>query len=275
MDILAILAGMATGMVLGLFGSGGSIIALPALLYLLNVAPKSAIAMSLGVVGITATLTAFDHWRRNNVIVRVALVFGMFGMMGTFAGARLGLLTPVVIQLGLFALVMYAAAWRMLKPARLNSVEPVAASADEVVAMGGGAAAFRGCHDFFSPCMGRIALHGIGVGVLAGLVGVGGGFLIVPALVLLSGVPMKQAVGTSLAIVAAQSYAGFVGYLGGVPIDYPLMGAFTAVTVLGSFMGMRLAGRISHAALKKSFAWFLVGVASYILLKSVIGEGLA
>ena len=275
MDILAIQAGMVTGMVLGLFGSGGSIIALPALLYLLDVAPKSAIAMSLGVVAITATLTAFDHWRRGNVVVRVALVFGLFGVMGTFVGARLGLLTPVVIQLGLFALVMYAAAWRMLKPAKLIPASPVAASADGVVATGSGTAAFSSCHDFFSPCMGHIALHGIGVGVLTGLVGVGGGFLIVPALVLLSGIPMKQAVGTSLAIVAAKSYAGFAGYMGGVPIDYALMGAFTAVTVVGSFVGTRLAGYVSQATLKKAFAWFLVVVASYILLKSVIGEALA
>lgn len=268
MDILAILAGLATGVVLGLFGSGGSIIALPALLYLLHVEPKSAIAMSLGVVGVTATITAIDNWRRGNVVPRVALVFGLFGVMGTFAGARLGLLTPVVIQLGLFALVMYAAAWRMLKPVKLNPAQPVPAAADSVVA-------FSHCHDFFSPCMGHIALHGIGVGVLTGLVGVGGGFLIVPALVLLSGIPMKQAVGTSLAIVAAKSYAGFAGYLGGVPIDYALMGAFTAVTVVGSFIGTRLAGHVSQAGLKKAFAWFLVVVASYILLKSVIGDVLA
>jgi uncharacterized membrane protein YfcA len=264
MDIFAIVAGLATGMVLGLFGSGGSIIALPALMYLLHVEPKSAIAMSLGVVGVTATLSAVDHWRRGNVDVRVALVFGVFGVAGTFAGARLGLLTPVVIQLGLFALVMYAAAWRMLKPAKL--VVP----AGGVVNAGGGTAALGGCHDFFSPCMTRIALHGIGVGVLTGLVGVGGGFLIVPALVLLSGIPMKQAVGTSLAIVAAKSYAGFLGYMGGVPVDYALMGAFTAVTVIGSFVGTRLAGRISQAALKKAFAIFLLFVATYILLKSVL-----
>jgi len=270
MDILAILAGLATGVVLGLFGSGGSIIALPALLYLLHVEPKSAIAMSLGVVGVTATITAIDNWRRGNVVIRVALVFGLFGVMGTFAGARLGLLTPVVIQLGLFAVVMYAAAWRMLKPARLSPAGP--ASADGVVASADGTVAFRSCHDFFSPCMGHIALHGIGVGILTGLVGVGGGFLIVPALVLLSGIPMKQAVGTSLAIVAAKSYAGFAGYMGGVPIDYALMGAFTAVTVVGSFIGTRLAGRVSQAALKKAFAWFLVVVATYILLKSVVGE---
>lgn len=264
MDIFAILAGLATGMVLGLFGSGGSIIALPALMYLLHVEPKSAIAMSLGVVGVTATLSAIDHWRRGNVDVRVALVFGVFGVAGTFAGARLGLLTPVVIQLGLFALVMYAAAWRMLKPAKL------VAPAGGVVSVGGGTAALGGCHDFFSPCMTRIALHGIGVGVLTGLVGVGGGFLIVPALVLLSGIPMKQAVGTSLAIVAAKSYAGFLGYMGGVPIDYALMGAFTTVMVIGSFIGTRLAGRISQAGLKRAFAWFLVCVATYILIKSVI-----
>lgn len=271
MDILAILAGMVTGMVLGLFGSGGSIIALPALLYLLDVAPKSAIAMSLGVVGVTATIAAFDNSRRGNVVIRVALVFGLFGMMGTFAGARLGLLTPVVIQLGLFALVMYAAAWRMLHPAKLNPTGSAVAT-DSVVVSADGSVAFSHCHDFFSPCMGHIALHGVGVGVLAGLVGVGGGFLIVPALVLLSGIPMKQAVGTSLAIVAAQCYAGFAGYLGGVPIDYALMGAFTAVTVVGSFIGTRLAGHVSQAALKKAFAWFLVVVASYILLKSVVGE---
>ncbi|MEW6120916.1 MAG: sulfite exporter TauE/SafE family protein [Pseudomonadota bacterium] len=267
MDVFAILAGLATGVVLGLFGSGGSIIALPALLYLLHVEPKSAIAMSLGIVAITATLSALDNWRRGLMDVRVAFVFGLFGVAGTFAGARLGLLTPVVLQLGLFALVMYAAAWRMLKPARVAT--PSAGTG--VVGGGDGAAALGGCRDFFSPCMGHIALHGIGVGVLTGLVGVGGGFLIVPALVLLSGIPMKTAVGTSLAIVAAKSYAGFAGYMGGVPIDWAVMGSFTAVTVIGSFIGARFSTRISQEALKKAFAWFLVVVASYILFNSVIG----
>ena len=267
MDILAILAGAATGMVLGLFGSGGSIIALPALMYLLHVEPKSAIAMSLGVVAVTATFSAYDHWRRSNVDVRVALVFGAFGVAGTFAGAKLGVVTPVVVQLTLFALVMYAAAWRMLK--RQAAVASPAAGGG-VVVTGGGTAALGGCQDFFSPCMGHIALHGIGVGVLTGLVGVGGGFLIVPALVLLSGIPMRQAVGTSLAIVAAKSYAGFAGYMGGVPVDYTLMGWFTLVTVMGSFLGTRLASCLSQELLKRGFAVFLVFVASYILLKSVI-----
>lgn len=257
-DSLALLAGAATGLVLGIFGSGGSIVALPALMYLLHVEPKSAIAMSLGVVAVTASISAVDHWRRGNVDLRISAVFGLFGVGGTFAGAKLGLLTPVALQLALFALVMYAAAWRMLKQPALR---PVAA--------GGGTAAI-GCHEFFSPCMGHIALHGIGVGVLTGLVGVGGGFLIVPTLVLLSGIPMKQAVGTSLAIVAAKSYAGFAGYLGGVPIDYGLMAGFTAITVLGSLAGTRLAHRLSPELLKKAFAVFLLLVASYILLNSVL-----
>jgi hypothetical protein len=266
MDILAILAGAATGVVLGLFGSGGSIIATPALLYLLDVAPKSAIAMSLGIVAVTATIAALDNWRRGNVDVSVAAVFGLFGVAGTYAGARLGVVTPVAIQLAVFALVMYAAAWRMLKPARLA----VPASGDAALSASGGVAALP-CTGLFSPCMAHMALHGIGVGVLTGFVGVGGGFLIVPALVLLSRIPMKIAVGTSLAIVAAKSYAGFAGYMGAVPIDWALMGGFTAVTVVASFAGTRIAHGFSQDALKRGFAVFLLFVATYILLKSVIG----
>ncbi|MDD5394976.1 MAG: sulfite exporter TauE/SafE family protein [Thiothrix sp.] len=268
MSFSTILAGLATGMVLGLFGSGGSIIALPALIYLLHVDPKSAIAMSLGVVAVTATISALEHWRRGNVDLRVSLVFGLFGVMGTFAGARLGIITPVVVQLGLFALVMYAAAWRMLKPAQI----PLAAPAtDGGLLVGADGTAVLACQHFSDPCMRHIALHGIGVGVLTGLVGVGGGFLIVPALVLLSRVPMKLAVGTSLAIVAAKSYAGFAGYMGSVPVDWAVMGGFTAVTVVGSFIGIHFSTRFSQALLKKAFAWFLVVVATYILFKSVLG----
>jgi len=264
MDFLAGLAGAATGIVLGLFGSGGSIIATPALLYLLDVEAKSAIAMSLGIVAVTATIAALDNWRRGNVDVSVAAVFGLFGVLGTYAGARLGVVTPVAVQLTVFALVMYAAAWRMLKPARLPAPTSGAISA------AGGAAALPSS-GLFSPCMGHMALHGIGVGVLTGLVGVGGGFLIVPALVLLSRIPMKTAVGTSLAIVAAKSYAGFAGYTGAVPIDWGLMASFTAVTVVASFAGTRLAHRFSQEVLKRAFSVFLLFVATYILLESVIG----
>lgn len=257
MSLSAILAGLVTGLLLGIFGSGGSIITTPALLYLLDVAPKSAIAMSLGIVAVTATLTALQHWRRGNVNLRVTAVFGSFGVAGTYAGALLGVITPVVIQLTLFALVMYAAAWKMLKPKR----EPKSLCA----------AVVTDCPD--DECdrfqYTHIALHGITVGVLTGVVGVGGGFLIVPALVLLSGLSMKKAIGTSLAIVAMKSYAGFVGYAGEVPIDYSLMGIFAAVAIVGSIGGSLICHRLPAAQLQRGFGAFLILVASYILFKSV------
>lgn len=110
MSFSVIIAGLVTGILLGVLGSGGSIVTMPALLYLLDVEPKSAIAMSLGIVAITATITALQHWKRGNVNLKVTAIFGLFGVAGTYAGALLGVITPVAIQLGLFAVVMYAAA---------------------------------------------------------------------------------------------------------------------------------------------------------------------
>lgn len=265
MIIIALFAGAATGTVLGLLGSGGSIIAVPALLYLLHVEPKQAIAMSLGIVAITASISALDNWRRGNVDIRVATMFGLFGVIGTFIGTRLGVHTPVALQLGLFASVMLAAAWRMLKTKKQQQVVQSA----QLAGVGGPANSIAES-EIIKAHMGQIALLGIGVGALTGLVGVGGGFLIVPALVLISGIPMKIAIGTSLAIVAANSSTGFAGYMGVVPVDWLMMTSFTAVTIVGSFAGTRLAHRIPQETLKRSFGVFLVFVATYILLKSVI-----
>ena len=264
MIFLAIISGAITGIVLGLFGSGGSIIAMPALMYLLNVEAKSAIAMSMGIVAVTATISGWDNWRRGNVDVRVAAMFGLFGVIGTYGGARLGVYTPVIVQLTLFALVMYAAAWKMLQKKKFTQAQAVQ------LALAGGTTVADAEIEIIKAHMGQIALHGVGVGVLTGLVGVGGGFLIVPALVLLSGMPMKTAIGTSLVIVAAKSYSGFAGYIGAVPVDWAMMGAFTLLTVAGSFAGTRIAHRFSHEKLKESFAIFLIIVATYILLKSFI-----
>jgi hypothetical protein len=257
MSISIIFAGLITGVLLGVFGSGGSIITMPALLYLLNVDAKSAIAMSLGIVAVTATVTALQHWRKGNVHLRITAIFGLFGVIGTFAGAKLGVIMPVFIQLGLFALIMYAAAWKMLKPAPQHK------------SLG---AARTECADGFCADLDyrEIALHGIAVGVLTGVVGVGGGFLIVPALVLLSGLPMKQAVGTSLSIVALKSFAGFAGYAGAVAIDYSLMAVFTGIAITGSVAGSMLAQHLPADLLKRGFGGFLVLVASYILIKQFI-----
>jgi len=257
MSIAVIIAGLVTGILLGIFGSGGSIITMPALLYLLDVEPKSAIAMSLGIVAITATITSLQHWRRGNVNLKITAVFGLFGVIGTYAGALLGVVTPVFIQLGLFALIMYAAAWKMFKP----SPQHKSVCAAYVESPDGY------CDDLNYR---EIAAHGIGVGVLTGLVGVGGGFLIVPALVLLSGLPMKKAIGTSLGIVSLKSVAGFAGYAGAVAIDYSLMAVFTAIAITGSLLGCHLAHHLPADLLKKGFGGFLLLVASYILIEQVM-----
>jgi uncharacterized membrane protein YfcA len=262
MSPIALAAGLATGFMLGLFGSGGSIITLPALIYLAGVATKPAVAMSLGIVGVTAAISVVTHFRRGNVDVPVAAVFGLFGVIGTYVGARIGILVPALLQLLLFAGTMFVAAFRMLNP------REIAPRTTELVRLDGDRAGRMICLDLSSA--GHIAAHGIVVGVLTGIVGVGGGFLIVPALVLLSGLPMKKAVGTSLVVVAAKSFAGFAGYLGAVAIDYTLMAAFTAIAVAGSFLGGGLSHRMSPESTRKGFAVFLVIVAGYIVVRETL-----
>ncbi len=257
MSISIIIAGLLTGLLLGIFGSGGSIITMPSLLYLLDVEPKSAIAMSLGIVAVTATIAALQHWYRGNIDLKITTIFGLFGIAGTYAGALIGIITPVILQLSIFALVMYAAAWKMLKP--VSQQQLASNNTDNCQHNNHNNLQYK-----------HIALHGITVGILTGIVGVGGGFLIVPALVLLSNLPMKKAVGTSLSIVALKSFAGFAGYAGSVSIDYQLMGMFTAVAITGSILGSQLGHHLPANLLKKGFAFFLLLVASYILFKSIL-----
>ncbi|MDA8094647.1 MAG: sulfite exporter TauE/SafE family protein [Betaproteobacteria bacterium] len=261
MDALAMLMGIATGILLGLLGSGGSIITIPTLVYLLGVAPKQAIAMSLGIVAISATISALNHWRHGNVDLKLAAVFGFFGTAGAYLGTRLGITMPAALQLTIFAIVMYAAAYRMLKSKR-PAFKP--AGADVVRPESAANASGAG----LTNRLWKIALTAFAVGSLAGFVGVGGGFLIIPALVLLTGTPMKQAVGTSLVIVTFNCITGFMGYLGSVPIDYKLLAVFTALMIAGSFAGTLLSHRLSHDTLKRSFGIFLVLIASYIVLKN-------
>lgn len=252
MSLFAILAGAITGIVLGLLGSGGSIVTTPALLYLLHLEPKAAIAMSLGIVAITAAIAAIHHWRLGNIDFRIAAVFGLFGIVGAHFGARAGLYAPVVVQLGLFAAFAYFAAFRMLRK------KSVAAAAEEE----------PGARP--SPDIRHIGGHGLLIGGFTGLVGVGGGALVIPTLVLWSRLSLRRAVGTSLVIVAANAAAAFASYLGTVTLNYTLMGSFTAVTVAGSFLGAHVAKRISTAALTRVFAVFLMALASYIIIKSVL-----
>ncbi|MDA8390557.1 MAG: sulfite exporter TauE/SafE family protein [Gammaproteobacteria bacterium] len=256
MNVVSGIAGLVMGLVLGIFGSGGSIITTPALIYLAHLPPKSAIATSLGVIAITAAVATFQQWRRQNVDFKITAIFSLFSVSGAYLGTRLGVGLTVVTQLVIFACAMYAAAFKMLRPA------PIHRSV--------GAAAVEPTPAAVSPSLIRVCLIAVAVGVLAGLVGVGGGFLIVPSLVLLCGLSIRQAIGTSVAIVTLNSTSGFLGYAGHVPIDYPLVGAFALLAIGGSVVGTRLAHRLSAEHLKRIFGVFLVLAASAILFKNLL-----
>src|SRR5690606_2764655 len=251
MGLLGVLLGLPVGLSLGLLGGGGSVLTVPLVVYALGFGAREAIAMSLAVVGVTSLFGAAGHWRAGNVNLRVALVFGAVAMLGTYLGARLAVFFSGAAQLALFAVVMLVAAVFMFR---------------------GRAPAPPAGGDIARPATGMpfalIALEGVAVGVLTGLVGVGGGFLIVPALVLLGRLPMRQAVGTSLVVIALKSAAGFYGYLGQVEVPWAFMGMFTAVTVTGILVGTSLVRFVPQEALRRAFAVFLVVMGGFILYQN-------
>lgn len=223
------------GLSLGMLGGGGSILTVPVFVYVLRFGAKQAIAMSLPVVGVTSLVGALGHWRAGNVEPRAALLFGALAMSGAFAGARLATLLTGGQQLLLLGSVMLVASASMFRPRRPAETARTRRASPWVVGMAG-----------------------IGVGILTGVVGIGGGFLIVPALVLLAGVPMKQAVGTSLLVIAMNSAAGFAGYLGQVSISWPFLAGFTAAALAGILAGTHLVRYVSADALRRAFAVFLL-----------------
>ncbi len=259
MAILGFLLAALIGLSLGLLGGGGSILTVPIFVYVLGFGAKQAIAMSLAVVGTVSLFGAIGHWRAGNVNLRVALIFGAVAMAGTYLGARLAVFFSGAAQLALFAVVMLLAAFFMFREKKPTGIETA------VTAAHGGASIPPGGADVKEMALGLIVIEGIAVGVLTGLVGVGGGFLIVPALVLLGKLPMKQAVGTSLLVIALKSAAGFYGYLGQVEVPWAFMSLFTVVAITGIFAGTYLVRFVSQAQLKRAFAVFLVVMGGFIL----------
>jgi uncharacterized protein len=255
MPVIGLALAALIGLSLGLLGGGGSIITVPILVYVLGFGAKESIAMGLAVVGVTSLFGAAGHWRRGNVQLRAALIFGAVAMVGTYAGARLSAFASGTLQLLLFATVMLVAAFFMFRNSRKEAAltaRKESAHAPEP-------------HKASFPVM---ALAALGVGGLTGLVGVGGGFLIVPALVLLVGLPMKQAVGTSLLVIALNSFVGFAGYLGHVEVRWLYLGIFTAIAVAGILIGTWASHYVSQAALKRAFSVFLVVMGVFIFFKN-------
>jgi len=240
--VLAVVIGVA----LGMLGGGGSILTVPVFTYVAGLDPKIAIASSLPVIAVASSIGAIGHWRAGAVQLRTAALFGGFTMIGGFSGARLAGFLPARAQLLLFAAIMLGAAVSMLRTqaatAPSDPAEPLA--------------------------IGTLLPLGLGVGVLTGLVGVGGGFLIVPALTQLGRLPIHVAIGTSLTVIAMNSLAGTLGYLGQVPLPYQLLVPFTGLAVIGIVVGTLVARRVRQESLRRAFAVLLVLVAGYIIYQN-------
>ena len=251
MELLGYPLAALIGLTLGVLGAGGSILMVPVLVYVLGFAAKPAIAMSLPVVGATSVAGAIGHWRAGNVQFRTAVLFGLTAMAGSFAGARLAMFVRAEVQLALLGIAMFAAAISMLRGTRAPADDPNVTNEPRS----------RGS-------LAVLGAVGLGIGLLTGVVGIGGGFLIVPALVLLARVPIKQAVGTSLVVIAMNSASGAAGYAGQFDLPWTFLIAFTAVAILGILVGTRLVRFVSPRALRRAFAVLLLALAALILYQN-------
>jgi uncharacterized membrane protein YfcA len=242
----------AVGLALGLLGSGGSTLTVPILVYLLDQEEKTAIAGSLVVVGTIALSGGIGAARSRRVDWRHVALFGLPGMAGTATGAQLARYVPGSLQLTLFALVALVAATLLVRGS------PVAAEDAERPQR---------------PAI-RLAIDGIAVGLATGLVGVGGGFLIVPALIMVGGLPMHLATGTSLWIIAFNAFTGFFRYLPilsglGLALDWSVLAPFMVVGSVASLVGHRLGRRLPQERLKRLFGWSLFALGLYVLARSL------
>lgn len=252
--ILAWIGALFIGLTLGLLGSGGSILTVPVLVYLVGQDPKVAIAGSLMIVAIISTFSAYSYARQDLIKWRTVIVFGVPGMLGALVGAWGAHFVSNAMQMLVFAALMLTAAYLMYKPVKLKDADK----------------------EHEERAIYKIATDGFIVGAVTGLVGVGGGFLIIPALVLLGGLSMRLAVGTSLVIIAIKSYVGFVGYLDvldalKLSVDWNIILIFSAIGVIGGWLGHKISSRVNQQALKKGFALFLVLMGSFILYKNLPG----
>lgn len=267
MEIFGYLGALLIGVSLGLIGGGGSILTVPVLVYLFHIEPVLATAYSLFIVGTTSLIGAIPRFSQGLINVRTAIIFGIPSIIAVFITRKY--IVPLIPEtiftwndfhftrglmlMLLFALLMVAAAVSMIKS---KTVHPHDESQQP--------------QKFNYPL---ILVEGLLVGVLTGLVGAGGGFLIIPALVLLSKLPMKQAVGTSLLIIAAKSLIGFLGDITTYTMDWRFLAIVTALAIAGIFTGNRFSMKLPASKLKKGFGWFVLVMGVYIIIKEIFMTG--
>jgi len=263
-EILGYLGALIVGLVLGLIGGGGSILTVPILVYLLGFNPITATAYSLFVVGSAATVGSIRNIRKQQISFKTAIVFAIPSIITVYMVRSFVIpnLPEVFFSIGefvftnalfimlFFAFIMFLAGWSMIRSKPISGNNTVKN--------------FNRDHYF------AIITQAIGIGVLAGLVGAGGGFLIVPALVLLVKLPIKKAISTSLFIIAIQSLIGFLGDLKTLAIDWQFLITFTLISIVGIFIGLSIAKQISAKRLKRGFGYFTIIMAIVILLKELI-----
>jgi len=247
MSAMGVALAAAVGVLLGALGGGGSILMVPLLVYAMGVPTREAVVISLPIVGLTSVTAAVSHWRAGHVQIGAAALFGVLAMIGAFLGGRLALLVGDGVQLPLLAVVMVAAGLSMLVTrAELTSPER------DVAPRGATAAA------------------AMGIGALTGLVGVGGGFLFVPALVVLAHVPMRAAVGTSLVLIAMNAVSALAAYWGAVILPWGFVLGFAGIASVGALFGAHAARRVSASVLRRGFGCLLLGVAAFMLIDVLV-----
>lgn len=243
------------GISLGLIGGGGSILAVPILVYVMGIGTKKAIAMSLAIVGIVSFIGAIPHWFQGNINLKIVAIFTPTTMIGAYFGARMASLAWITetVQLICFGVVMLLASTLMIRKGSHKAAQKLPRNSLK--------------KNYRFPKGLIIPLQGLAVGMLTGFVGVGGGFAIIPALVLLGGIEMKKAVGTSLLIITFNSATGFIGYLNQVSLDWQLIVSFTLAASLGTVTGAYLSRLIDAKHLQKGFGYFVLVVATFVLIK--------
>ena len=263
MNLFGVFGALLIGIVLGLIGGGGSILTVPIFVYILDVEPVLATAYSLFVVGIAALFGAIKNTQENLVEYKTGFVFALPAFIGVYIARRflLDLIPNIIFKIGefsltkdmgimmFFALIMILASYFMIKDKNEQNINK------------------KSSHNIYI-----LIFEGFIVGILTGIVGAGGGFIIIPALVLFAGLPMKNAIGTSLMIIAIKSLFGFIGDLqnSNIIIDWLLLGGFTFLSVIGIFAGLYLNKFIEGNKLKKGFGWFVLIMGVSIVLKEII-----
>ncbi|TDH28561.1 sulfite exporter TauE/SafE family protein [Segetibacter sp. 3557_3] len=260
MEAAGYIASLFIGVTLGLIGGGGSILTVPVLVYLFAISPTIAISYSLFIVGLTSLIGAFNNYRKGLVNFRTVLLFGSSSITTVFIARKfiIPFLPDVFFTIGhfkvthslfvmvVFAMLMLAASGSMISSRNIEPGERMNAKPARLVA------------------------YGFMIGLVTGFLGAGGGFLLIPALVLLMKLPIKEAIGTSLLIIALNSLIGFVGDIGRHPIDWMFIMLISAIAIAGIFIGGYFNQRVNSEKLKKGFGWFVLVMGIYIIIRETI-----